>query len=118
MRRSQSYKLVPTPEELVPRFFSEALAAAANVAPGEYSFSEMTEIVGDMPYGDVRDALFAYFGTLEPFRQRGDFNGLAELPRPRPFQILIEPHIFYGHFRAWLRKQGIDPDTVAAPEVA
>jgi hypothetical protein len=81
MRRSQSYKLVPTPEELVARFLSEALAAAANVAPGEYSFSEMTEIVGDKRYGDVHDALFAYFDSLEPFRQWEDFNGLAEMPR-------------------------------------
>ena len=35
---------------------------------------------------------------------------LASLPRPRPLQFHVERHIFYGHFRARLRKRGFDPD--------
>jgi hypothetical protein len=33
MRRSQTYKLIPTPEQLAARFLGDVLAAAAGVEP-------------------------------------------------------------------------------------
>jgi len=111
MRRSASYKLTPTPEQLASSFLGQALAAAAGLERGELSFRQLEELIGKRRYGDD---LFAFFDSLEPYRRFGDFQGLETLPRPRPLHILIEPHILYGHFRAWLRKQGIDPDKCAA----
>ena len=110
MRRSESYQLIPTPEELVTTFLAEALAAAAGVERGARSFRKLHELIGERRYGDAHDALFAWFDSLEPYRHWSDFQGLERLPRPKPLQIFIDPGILYGHFRAWLRKQGLDPD--------
>jgi hypothetical protein len=111
MHRSQSYKLIPQSEQLAARFLAEALAAAAGVEVGECPIRELGEFAADERYGDAHDRLFMYFESLKPYREFGDFQNLAALPRPAPLQILIEPHILYGHFRSWLRKEGIDPDT-------
>jgi hypothetical protein len=114
-KKRQRYTLVPTPEQLVIRFLGEAIAAAVGVGPNMFSVAELGTLAADKRYGDLHDALFAYFDSLEPYRKWGDFQMLATLPRPRPLQLLIEPSILYGHFRAWLRKQGINPDTVPPP---
>jgi hypothetical protein len=42
--------------------------------------------------------------------------GLRQMPRPKSFQLFVEPGILYGFFRLWLRKQKIDPDTVVHPD--
>lgn len=111
MRRSKSYRLIPTPEQLAASFLAEALAAAAGVEIAQHSIRELGAVASDERYGDAHDRLFTYFESLKPYRKFGDFQNLATPPRPSPLQILIEPHILYGHFRAWLRKQGLDPDT-------
>jgi hypothetical protein len=63
-----------------------------------------------MRYCDIQRNIESFVKSLIPYRRFGDFQTLASLPRPRPLQLHIEPHIFYGHFRAWLRKQGFNPN--------
>jgi hypothetical protein len=70
------------------------------------------ELCGGTRYCDAEDNLSAFFKPLKRYRQLGDFQGLATLPRPRPLQPHIDPYILYGHFRAWLHKQRIDPDKI------
>jgi hypothetical protein len=110
MPRPKSYTLIPTPEQFAERFLAEVLAAAAGVEVGERPIAELGEFAADERHCDAHDALWAYFRSLEPYRRFGDFQGLETMPRPRPLQLHIAPHILHGHFRAWLRKQGIDPD--------
>jgi hypothetical protein len=112
MRRSQSYKLIPTPEDLVTKFLAEACAAAAGVEPGKFSMEELGKLWGERRYGDAEDDLFAFFDSLKPYREFSDFQMLAELRRPRPLRLHIDPSILYGHFRAWLRREGIEPDNI------
>lgn len=112
MRRSKTYKLVPTPGDLAVKFLAEACAAVAGVEPGKFSMEELGELWAERRYGDAEDDLFTFFESLKPYRKFGDFQMLAELPRPRPLQLHIDPGILYGHFRAWLRKQGINPDQI------
>lgn len=104
MRRSQTYTLIPTPEQLVAGFLGDVLAAAAGVEPGIVSFRELGEFAADERYSDAHDRLFGYFESLKPCRRFGDFQGLATIPLPRPLQLHINPSILHGHFRAWLRK--------------
>lgn len=112
MRRSQSYKLIPTPEELAAKFLAEACAAVAGVEPGTFSMEELGKLWSERRYGDAEDDLIAFFDGLKPYRMFGDFQMVAELPLPRPLRLHIDPSILYGHFRAWLRKQGIKPDRI------
>jgi hypothetical protein len=112
MCRSLSYKLIPTPEQLVNLFLAEMLAASAGGAVGVHSIREWRRLSGETRYHDAEDTLVAFFKSLERYYQPGDFQGLATLPRPRPFQLHLDPYIFYGHFRAWLRTQKIDPDQI------
>ena len=74
----------------------------------------MCKIADERRYRDINDALSSFFASLKPYRRFGDFQGLETVPRPRPLHMHIEPHILYGHFRAWLRKQEIDPDSFSA----
>lgn len=63
-------------------------------------------------HSNALDALRRYFETLEPYREWGDFQMGRTLERPSELDLLIEPYALYGRFRAWLRKQGINPDEV------
>jgi hypothetical protein len=115
MRRSTSYTLIPTPEQLAKRFLAEVLAVSAGVQVGNLSIHELGQLCGETRYCDAEDNLAVFFTSLKRYRRRGDFKGLATLPRPRPLQLHIDPYILYGHFRAWLRKQKVDPDQVGEP---
>jgi hypothetical protein len=115
MRRSTSYQLIPTPEQLAKRFLAEVLAASAGVEVGHLSIRELGELCGEARYCDAEDNLAVFFKSLKRYRRLGDFQGLATLPRPRPLQLHIDPYILHGHFRAWLRKQKIDPDQIGVP---
>jgi hypothetical protein len=67
-------------------------------------------------YSDTHDALWhGYFDPLRPFIDYGDFVMDHPLARPHPLQLFVESYIFYGWFRAWVRKQGIDPATLKIP---
>lgn len=114
MRRSQTYKLIPTPEQLAARFLGDVLAAAAGVEPGTLPLRDLGEFAADERHGGAHDRLFGYFDSFKPYRRSGDFQRLEASPFPRPLQLHIEPYILHGHFRAWLRSQGIDPDTIGA----
>jgi len=114
MRQSQTYTLIPTPEQLAARFLGDVLAAAAGVEPGSLPLRDLGEFAADDRQCDAHDRLFGYFDSLKPYREVGDFRMLAALPWTRTLQLHIDPSILYGHFRAWLRKQGIDPDTIGA----
>jgi hypothetical protein len=64
-------------------------------------------------YGDAHDELWlGYFDPLRPFIRQGDFVAEHPLSRPHPLQLLVESYTFYGWFRVWLRKQGIDPGSL------
>jgi hypothetical protein len=93
-------------------FLRETLAAAAGIKRGNLSIAKLGEIAAERRHCDIHDDLWSFFDSLKPYRLFGDFQGLAMLPRPRPLQLHIEPDIFHGHFRAWLRKRGIDPNTI------
>jgi len=57
-------------------------------------------------YGDAHEALWQnLFRSVRPF----DFVADRPLARPHPLQLLVESYIFYAWFRAWVRKQGMDP---------
>lgn len=112
MPRSQSYTLIPPPEQLVARFLGDVLAVAAGVEPHKFSLHDLGEFAADEGHCDSHDRLFGYFESLKPYRRFGDFQGLETLPLPKPLQLHIDPYILRGHFRAWLRKQGIEPDKI------
>lgn len=91
------YRLVPLPEDLATQFHTEAIDA----------------ITGFENYADAYDALWrGHFEALRAYIQPGDFNLVGELPRPRPLRAFVGPHALCGFFRAWLRKQEMDPDIV------
>jgi hypothetical protein len=113
MTRSKSRKPTLTSKELVSTFLREALAAMAGVEAGVRSIRELGDLAAENRYCDNSDALCSFFDSIKPYRRFGDFQGLATLSRPRPLQLHVEPHILHGHFRAWLRKHGVDPDTIA-----
>jgi len=112
MLKSQTKKPIPTPNRLVSTFFKETLATAAGVKVGRRSIAELGELSSDRRHCDIHDDLWSFFNSLKPKRRSGDFQMVAMLPRPRPLQLHVEPYAFYGHFRAWLRKRGVDPDTI------
>lgn len=86
-----------TSEELVIKFLDEVLAVAMS-----------NEI-----YSVAYDALHeGYFKQLKPYIMSGETNIMAGLPRPRPLQLFVDTCALYVYFRAWLRRDGIDPDTV------
>ncbi len=93
-------------------FLRETLAAAAGVKVSNHSIAALGEIGADRRYCDIHDDLCSFFDSLKPYRRFGDFQFLAKLPRPRPLELQVEPYAFYGHFRAWLRKRGIDPGMI------
>jgi hypothetical protein len=67
-------------------------------------------------YSDAHDALWrGYFDALRPYINHRDFVMEHPLARPHPLQLLVESYKFYGWFRAWVRKQGIDPATLTIP---
>jgi hypothetical protein len=98
-------------------FLRETLAAAAHAKAANHSITKLGEMGADRRHCDIHDDLRAFFDSLKPYRRFGDFQFNAKLPRPRPLELQIEPYAFYGHFRGWLRKRGIDPDTVAIGEI-
>lgn len=53
-----------------------------------------------------------YFAELRQYQQWGDFQFKDTLQRPRPLELYIDPYTLYGYFRLWLRKHGLDPDTI------
>jgi hypothetical protein len=93
-------------------FLRETLAAAAHVKSGNRSIAALSEIGANQRHCNIHDDLKAFFDSLIPYRRLGDFQFLAKLQRPRPLELSVEPYTLYGHFRAWLRKRGIDPDTI------
>jgi hypothetical protein len=99
MRKSKSYKLIPTPEQLATRFLGEVVAATA----GTQGFAEQS------------DALRGYLETLQPHRRMEDYWRSGAMPQPWPLQFLIDGYTLYAFFRAWLRKEGIDPDLTPPP---
>jgi hypothetical protein len=103
MRRgAQQHNVKLTSEELVTWFLAEVLSVIVNYDR----------------YSDTADALRAYFEFLGQFRRWDDFQIHGTLPRPEPLEVFVESHALYGNFRAWLRKHGIDPDTVTVSDVA
>ena len=98
-------------------FLRETLAAAARVKAGNHSITALGEMGADRRHCDIHDDLRAFFNSLEPYRRLGDFQFQAMLPRPRPLELQVEPYAFYGRFRAWLGKRGIDADAVDVGEV-
>lgn len=103
MRRgAPQYNVKLTSEGLVNWFLAEVLSV----------------IVSCERYSDAADALKTYFEFLEQFEQRSDFEMQGTLPRPAPLEIFVEPHALYGSFRAWLRRHGVDPDTVTVPDLS
>jgi hypothetical protein len=98
-------------------FLRETLAVAAGVKASNYSIAALGELGADRRHCDIHDDLRAFFDFLEPYRRTGDFQFKAKLSRPRPLDLQVEPYAFYGRFRAWLRKRGIDPDTVDVREI-
>ena len=113
MPRIESREPILIPGKLVSVFLRRVLAAGAGVEPGRQSISKLGKIAAWMRYSDYRNNLHTFFDSLKPYRRFGNFQGLAMLPRPKPLRLHVEAHILYGHFRAWLRRMGIDPDTVA-----
>lgn len=103
---------MPTPKRLASVLLREALAAAAAVKMGRQSVAKLGELSAERRHCDIHEDLWSFFNSLKPYRRFDDFQGMATLPRPRPLRLHIEPHIFHGHFRAWLRKRGIDSDTI------
>jgi hypothetical protein len=101
-RRAKQYTVTLTSEELVNWFLAEVLGL----------------IVSYERYGDAADALKNYFELLQSYRQWGDFQVRGTLPRPMPLEIFVEPHALYGHFRAWVRRHGIDPDAIVLPDAS
>jgi hypothetical protein len=88
-------------EKLVTRFLDEVLSVVNR----------------ERTHATASDALRkGYFAGLRPYQQWGDFQFHGKLPRPRPLELFVEPYTLYGYFRAWLRKQGIDPETLPSPE--
>jgi hypothetical protein len=100
--------------KLTQLFLCEVLAACAAVNAARQSRKALSTLAAERRYSDARDSLRSFFASLKPYRQFGDFQSLAVLPRPRPLELHVEPSILYGHFRAWLRKRGFDPNTIAA----
>jgi hypothetical protein len=91
-------------------FLRETIAAGVGVKRGRLSIASLGELAVEMRYCDIQSNIDSFFESLIPCRRFGDFQTLASLPRPRPLELHVEPHIFYGHFRAWLRKRKLDPD--------
>ena len=103
MRRgAPQYNVKLTSEGLVNWFLAEVLSV----------------IVSYDRYSDAADALKTYFEFLRPYEQWGDFRMRGILPRPQPLELFVEPHALYGHFRAWLRRHGVDPDTITVPDLS
>lgn len=117
MPRPQTRKTITSPKRLVTIFHRETLAVAAGVKVSNHSIAALGELGADRRHCDIHDDLRAFFDSLEPYRRSGDFQFQAKLPRPRPLELQVEPYAFYGRFRAWLRKRGIDPDTVDVREI-
>jgi hypothetical protein len=103
MPRPEKWRLIkPIADELVNAFLAEVL----------------TIVQAHERCSLVADALAQYFASLDPYRRSGDFQMNGTLPPPASLKTFVEPHVFYGHFRAWLRKQGINPDSVEVPDAA
>jgi hypothetical protein len=113
MPRTRSLKPIPVANDFSSLFLSELLATAAGVEAAGRSIKTLGKLALNERYCDARDRIHAYFDSLKPFRRFGDFQGLAILPGPKPLHLHVEPHILHGHFRAWLRKQQLDPDRLA-----
>ena len=97
MKHTSKPTLVPLPEELATQFLDEVVNV---IAPFEI-------------YGSAHDALWdGYFADLREYAAWGDFNGEEQLPRPKPLPLLVDAHVLFGFFRAWVRKRGIDPNSM------
>jgi hypothetical protein len=89
--------------QLALRFVDEALAAIASC-----------EVYSDA-YGLLRHHIFEPlqpFGASDP---TDEFDDAHPLLRPGDLQLLVGPYTFYSWFRAWVRKQGIDPASLSIP---
>jgi hypothetical protein len=73
MRKSKSYRLIPTPEQLATRFLGEVVAATA----GTQGFAEQS------------DALRGYLETLQPHRHMDDYRRSGAMPQPWPLQFSL-----------------------------
>jgi hypothetical protein len=92
LRRFETYKIVPTPEEHALRFLGEVLAV-------------MTSIHAEP--AEAFEALREFFSTLKPYGRPEDFD-CGELPVPKSVRLFTSGIELYFFFRAWLRKRGID----------
>jgi len=72
MRRSTSYRLIPTPEQLARKFLAEVLAVSAGIEVGNLSIRELGELCGEMQYCGAEDNLAAFFASLKRYHQLVD----------------------------------------------
>jgi len=79
----------------------------------QQTIQELGELAAEVSHWDAHVRLRSYFDSLEQYQHFHDFQFLAKLPRPMPLELQVEPYTFYAHFRAWLRKMGIDPEAVS-----
>jgi hypothetical protein len=100
MRRgAKRYTVKLTSEGLVNWFLAEVVSLTA----------------GRETYADAAEAIEHHFGLFKHLSRSGDFHLGRTLPRPRPLDLFIDPHVLYGHFCSWLRSHEVDPDTVTVP---
>ena len=65
-------------------------------------------------YAEANDALTEYLAEVRLYARRGDLTTQERFPNKAVLTRLVEPHTIYDTFRAWLRKQGIDPDRLGS----
>jgi len=69
-------------------------------------------------YDEAKNALREWLGTLEPYREWGDFgvkcNSRVELRASA--RIFMEPSILFGYFRMWGRREGVSSDEPGSPQ--
>jgi hypothetical protein len=95
-KKSEPYILAPDPEVLAQQFMGEVIAS----------------IAGCKKSSAALDALRRYFWTLPPHVRVDDFMSVPPLPVPEELHLIVDGWMLRGHFGAWLRKRGIDPDTI------
>jgi hypothetical protein len=61
-------------------------------------------------YTEVQDALADYLAEVRLYGKRTDFKTMTRFPDKNILSLLMQPQTLEDSFRAWLRKQGINPD--------